>query len=84
MGRLRSRLERLEREAEGEMVAIPQRDGTVRRSPRSTGAGALVSLLDGRDHPLSAAARNFPAPEWAASFYNSRPIPPDAEELGEP
>jgi hypothetical protein len=43
-----------------------------------------VLLLDGRDHPLSAAARNFPAPEWAASFYNSRPIPPDAEELGEP
>jgi hypothetical protein len=35
MGRLRSRLERLEREAEGEIVAVPPKDGTVRRFPKA-------------------------------------------------
>ena len=74
MGRLGFRLEKLEREAEGEMVVIPQRGGTVRRFPHSAGAEALVSLRDGRDHPLAAAARNSPDPEWAASFYNTLQI----------
>jgi hypothetical protein len=81
---LRDRLKRLEKEAEGEMVFVPQKDGTVARFPQSACAEALVSLIDGRDHPLAAAARNSPDPEWAGSFYNSRPIDPDAEDLSEP
>jgi len=32
---LRGRLKRLERDARKEMVEIPQRDGTVKRFPRS-------------------------------------------------
>ena len=56
----------------------------MRRFPHSAGAEALVSLRDGRDHPLAAAARNSPDPEWAASFYNTLPIDPDAEDRSEP
>ncbi len=66
------------------MLEVPQRDGTVRRFPRSAAPDALVSLLDGHDHPLAAAARNSPDPEWAGSFYNSEPIDPAAEDLSEP
>ncbi len=66
------------------MLEVPQRDGTVRRFPRSAAPDALVFLLDGRDHPLAAAARNSPDPEWAGSFYNAHPIDPDAEDLSEP
>jgi hypothetical protein len=81
---LRDRLKRLEKEAEGEMMVVSQKDGTVARFPQSACAEALVSLIDGRDHPLAVAARNSPDPEWAGSFYNSRPIDPDAEDLSEP
>ncbi len=83
MGRLRSRLKRLKREAEGEMVFVSQTDGTVARFPQSAGAEALVALTSGRDHPLAGAARSSPDPEWANSFYNAVPLEPDAEDLSE-
>lgn len=73
----------LEHAARGEMLEIPQPDGTTARFPQSAGAEALVSLLDGRDHPLTAAARNSPSPEWASSFYNSLPLE-QVEDLSEP
>ena len=57
---LRGWIRRLEANAREEILEVPQRDGTVRRFPQSAGAEALVSLLDGRDHPLAAAARNSP------------------------
>lgn len=81
---LRRWIRRLEASAREEMLEVPQRDGTVRRFPQSAGAEALVSILDGRDHPLAVAARNSPTPEWAGSFYNSCPIDPDSEDLSEP
>jgi len=84
MGRLGSRLERLEREAEGEMVFVSQTDGTVARFPQSAGAEALVALTSGRDHPLARAARSSPDPEWANSLYNAVPMDPGAEDLSEP
>ena len=80
---LRDRLRRLEREAGGETLAIGQKDGTVARFPQSAGAEALLSLLDGRDHPLARAARNSSDPEWTKSFYNAFPVDPEAEDLSE-
>ena len=56
-------IRRLEREAEEEMVAIPQPDGTVKRFPQSDLMEAFLSSVDratGKDvpyHPLSVAAR---------------------------
>jgi hypothetical protein len=80
---LRDRLRRLEREARGETLAIGQKDGTVARFPQSAGAEALLSLLDGRDHPLARAARNSSGPTWADSFYGASPME-GAEDLSEP
>jgi hypothetical protein len=74
---IRNRLRHLEAEAEGGMIAIPQRDGTVRRFPSGTDKEAFVNLMDrlgaGEDappeHPMLAAVRNSSDPEWIASFY---------------
>ncbi len=57
MGLLRSWLKRLEKDARGEEIVIPQRDGTVARFPQSVAAEAFLSLCEGRDHPLLQAAR---------------------------
>jgi hypothetical protein len=80
---LKDRLKRLEKEAEGEMMVVPLRDGTVARFPQSACAEALVSLLDGRDHPLARAARDSSDPEWTSSFYCSFPME-EVEDLSEP
>ena len=77
---LRDRLRRLEKEAEGEMITIPQKDGTVARFPASAGAEAFLSLIAGRDHPLAEAAKNSPDPAWANSFYCAFPME-DVEDL---
>jgi hypothetical protein len=74
---LRGRLRNLAREAEGQMITIPQKDGPVARFPPGAGEEALVNLMDrlgaGEDappeHPLVAAARNSSEPEWSRSFY---------------
>ena len=55
---LRAFIRRLERLSEGEVLVIPQQDGTVRRFPQSVAAEAFLSLCEGRDHPLLQAARN--------------------------
>ena len=81
---LKDRLRWLEKEAEGEMLVVPQKDGTVARFPQSAGAEALVSLIGGEDHPLARAARNSSDPEWTNSFYNAFPVDPEAEDLSEP
>jgi hypothetical protein len=74
---LRDRLRRLEREAEGEMLLIPQSDGTVTRFPQSAGAEAFTNMMDRLgageeappEHPLLDAARNSTDPKWAGTFY---------------
>ncbi len=55
---LRAFVRRLERLSEGEVIVIPQKDGTVARFPQSVAAEAFLSLCEGRDHPLLQAARN--------------------------
>ncbi len=79
----RRRLKRLEEESREEFIEIPQRDGTVKRFAQSEGMEALVSLIDGEDHPLAEAARNSSEPKWSNSFYNAFPMPDDAEDLSE-
>jgi hypothetical protein len=80
---LRGRLKQLEKESWVEFIEISQRDGTVKRFAQSEGMEALLSLIDGRDHPLAEAARNSPDPEWANSFYNAFPIADAADDLSE-
>jgi hypothetical protein len=83
MGSMRQRLKRLERRSE---IAIPQRDGTVKRFPESALAEAYLNLMDrwrsgamGGDtppeHPLLEAARNSSDPTWAQSVWASDPEP---------
>ena len=90
---LRGWIKRLERDARGEMIEIPQKDGTIKRFPQSAGMDAFLNLMDrmgaGEDappeHPLIAAARNSSAPKWSQSFYatNSRAWTEPVEDLSE-
>ncbi len=81
---LRTWLKRLERESREEFIEIPQKDGTIKRFPQSAGMEALLSLIDGCDHPLARAARESSEPKWANSFYSAFPIDPDTvEDLSE-
>ncbi len=80
---LRNWLKRLERDAREEMIEVPQADGTVKRFPQSAAPEALLSLTNGRDHPLAEAARSSSSPEWSRSFYTSTPIDQDAEDLSD-
>jgi hypothetical protein len=74
---LRGRLRRLEREAEHEMIIIPQKDGTVKRFPASEGMVAYMNWMDrlgaGEDappeHPLIAAVGNSSESKWQNSFW---------------
>ena len=74
---LRDRLRRLEREAEGEMVFVPQKDGTMKRFPQSAlQESFMVNMqrLRGEDvphHPLGVAVAESPDPEWSQSFYSA-------------
>jgi hypothetical protein len=85
---VRSWLKRLEREARGELVEIPQHDGTVARFPRSAlrdaYANHMARMGGGEDappeHPLIEAARNSSAPKWSNSFF----APDDPEEWTKP
>jgi len=83
MGLSRGRIKRLEQESREQFIEIPQKDGTVKRFPQSAGMEALLSLIDGRDHPLARAARESPNPRWANSFYSAFPIDGDVEDLSE-
>ena len=74
---LRSRLEKLERETEGEMLAIPQQDGTVKRFPPGAGMDAYMNMMDRLgageeappEHPLIEASRNSSDPKCLHSFF---------------
>ena len=75
--RIRGWLKRLERASQGEVVEIPQRDGTVARFPESDLAAAYVNLCQRQgagahappEHPLLTAARNSPDPDWHGALW---------------
>ena len=74
---MRDEVRRLKRDAEGNVVTIPQRDGTVRRFPEHALKDAYINVCDrmgaGDDappeHPLIEAARNSSDPQWSSSVY---------------
>jgi hypothetical protein len=43
---IRDRLRRLEEEAEGQILVIPQKDGTVKRFPPGAGIDANINFMD--------------------------------------
>ena len=90
---MRAKLRRLERLAEGNVVSIPQRDGTVKRFPESAIEDAYLNLCArmgaGDDappeHPLLEAARNSTDPEWSGSiFATAENATAPFEDLSEP
>ena len=94
---LKGRLTRLERDARKELIEIPQRDGTVRRFPRSASMEAFLYLVDaavGRsprteEPEIFGALRNArePAQKWMGTFYFDPADIPAAEpvpDLSEP
>ena len=87
---VRAKLRRLERLAVGNVVTIPQPDGTVRRFPESALKDAYLNAYrrgcgeELPEHPLSAAARNSPDPQWRDSVVAGPEEVPDAvEDLSE-
>jgi hypothetical protein len=74
---LKDRAKRLEREAGGGTVSIPQRDGTAKRFPATALQEAfLVNMqrLRGENvppHPLGLAAAGSPDLEWSRSMYSA-------------
>ena len=74
---LRDRLRRLEREAEGEMVFVPQKDGTMKRFPQGALQESFMVNMkrlrsgDVPHHPLGVAAAESPDPEWSRSLYSA-------------
>jgi hypothetical protein len=80
---LRRQVRRLERLAEGEVITIPQRDGTVARFPKSAFGEAFVNAVDrlgaGPDapprHPLLEAVRNSSDPRWRDSCFSDIDYP---------
>ncbi len=89
----RDRLRRLQRASRGDMVAIPQRDGTTLRFPKSELREAFLEDLDrslGRMdpdtpvHPMITAIANSDDPTWARSFVGDGEGNPKAvEDLSE-
>src|SRR3712207_5610352 len=75
---LRNRLERLEREAEGEMLVILQRDGTVKRFPAGAGIDAYMNLMDrlgpaSKHHPSTRLLRQPGTPASRIGCTRSSP-----------
>jgi hypothetical protein len=74
---LRDQLRRLQKRVGGGTVAIPQRDGTVRRFPQSALQDSFLTnmkRLRGEDvppHPLGVAAAQSSDPEWSRSMYSA-------------
>ena len=88
---LRDRLRKLVRDADGEIVTIPQQDGPPARFPASASADAYLSAIrrtcgeDVPEHPLSAAARTSSAAEWRDSVVAApEEVPTPPEDLSEP
>jgi hypothetical protein len=74
VGRLRGWLGRVERAAEGDLIAIPQRGGTVRRFSSEELAEAYTSAYrlalgqGGEPHPMLEAMRNSTDARWRSMW----------------
>jgi hypothetical protein len=90
VGSIGGRLKRLLKLAEGNVISIPQRDGTVAKFPESALGDAYVNAVRrtcGEDVPeqaLSRAARNSPDPAWRDSLVaGPEEVPEPPEDLSE-
>ena len=83
---VRAKLRRLERLAVGNVVTIPQPDGTVLRFPESELKAAFLNAYsrtigeDVPEHPMSIAARNSTDPTWRDSVVAGPEEEPYAPE----
>ena len=76
---LRERLRRLEERAEGEVVSIPQRDGTTARFPKAALRDSFLNLMARLgageeappEHPLIEAVRNSSGPGWSGTIWEA-------------
>ena len=95
---LKERLRRLEERVEGEVVSIPQRDGTTARFPKAALRDSFLNLMTRLgageeappEHPLIEAVRNSGDPKWSGTIWEAgdpdewtAPIP-DLSEGGGP
>jgi len=86
-------VKRLEQAARGEMVEIPQKDGSVKRFPSSAVQDAYLSayaLALGQakpvdEHPMLDALRNSSDPQWRTMWDDLLEVARDdpAEDLSE-
>ena len=93
---IRDRLRRLRREARGELIEIPQADGTVARLPASALKEAFLSNCDALEarangeeppepHPLCRALMNAAHREsWHETFFDQFEAVGPVEDLSEP
>jgi hypothetical protein len=93
---LRGWVKRLERAGQGEMISIPQRDGTIKRFTLAEARDAYLNMMDrlgaGEDappeHPYPTAVRNssYPAPLFLSAYAHGEPEEWTApvEDLSEP
>ena len=74
---IRGWLKRLEREARGEYIEIPQREGPPKVFTEQDMEDAFVNLFNGAgagedappEHPVLEAVRDSSDPQWRNSFY---------------
>ena len=82
-------MRRLQRLSEGEMVCIPQADGSVRKFPASDLEAAFINecrRLRGENlevHPLTIAAANSSEPEWYRSAFAEMHAEEEITDLSE-
>ena len=87
---IRDRIKRLEQAARGDMVSIPQQDGSVKRFPQSELLPAFVNSLErGRGeavepHPLCIACDNSSDPIFRNSAYSTQYIIDEDGNLHDP
>ena len=85
---LKERLRRLEERAEGEVVSIPQRDGTTARFPKDALRDSFLNLMARHgageeappEHPLVEAVRNSSDQRWSGTIWEAG----DPDEWTEP
>jgi hypothetical protein len=91
---VRNWLRKLERETQGNMIAIPQADGSTKRFPPTALSAALLNstaTLRARtlgeeppaEHALITACRNSSEPKWSESLYSGVEAVEPVEDLSE-
>jgi hypothetical protein len=87
---LKDTLKRLQRQATGPVIRIPQRDGRTLLFRQADLAPAYIASLERErgnpeaDHPLARAARNSSDPAWSEGAWAGDVPEYEIEDLSEP